>query len=120
MARSEINVHRTNTILYCQAFEETVAFYRELLKLPITAQKDWFVEFRLNDQAFVSVADASRTTIPAGRGAGITLSWQVEDVRAVRYRLVDLGLEVSRVEWRWGAWGIFFRDPAGNRIELWS
>ena len=69
MARSEINVHRTNTILYCQAFEETVAFYRELLKLPITAQKDWFVEFRLNDQAFVSVADASRTTIPAGRAS---------------------------------------------------
>jgi lactoylglutathione lyase len=120
MTHSEINTHRTNTILYCRAFEETVGFYRDLLKLPIASQKDWFVEFRLNEQAFMSIADAERTTIPDGSGAGLTLSWQVEDVRALRYRLVDLGIDASPVEWRWGAWAIFLWDPSGNRIELWS
>jgi predicted enzyme related to lactoylglutathione lyase len=120
MTTSEIKVHRTNTILYCEAFETTVRFYRDQLKLPITAQKDWFVEFRLNDRAFMSIADAGCTTIPAGSGAGITLSWQVEDVRAMRYRLVDIGIEATPVEWKWGAWVTYFRDPVGNRIELWS
>lgn len=120
MARPEIQAKRTNTIIYCAAYEETVRFYRDLLKLEIAAEKDWFVEFRLGREAFVSVADAGRTRIPAGTGAGITLSWQVEDVRALRYRLVDIGIDASPVEWRWGAWVLFFRDPSGNRIELWS
>ena len=120
MTRAEIQPKRTNTILYCQAYEESVRFYRDLLKLEIAAEKDWFVEFHLGNEAFVSVADAGRTHIPAGSGAGITLSWQVEDVRALRYRLVDIGIDVSPVVWRWGAWVLFLWDPSGNRIELWS
>jgi catechol 2,3-dioxygenase-like lactoylglutathione lyase family enzyme len=120
MAPPVITLKRTNTILYCEAYEQAIRFYGDLLGLTITAEKDWFVEFRLGDHVFLSVADAGRATIPAGKGDGITLSWQVEDVREVRYRLVALGIEASSVEWRWGAWVILLHDPAGNRIELWS
>ena len=120
MTNSEININRTNTILYCEAFEQTVSFYRDVLKLAVTAEKDWFVEFRLRDRVFLSLADAKRTSIPAGKGDGITLSWQVEDVREARNSLTAMGVETSPVEWRYGAWGIFLRDPGGNRIELWS
>ena len=120
MSIPEISVNRINTILYCEAFEQTVSFYQDILKLKVATQKDWFVEFRLRDRVHLSVADAGRTTIPAGEGDGLTLSWQVEDVREARHRLVDMGVETSPVEWRYGAWVIFLRDPAGNRIELWS
>ncbi len=120
MANSEISVNRTNTILYCDAFQETVSFYQDILKLAVTAQKDWFVEFRLRDRVYLSVADAGRTKVPAAKGDGITLSWQVEDVREARNRLIAMGVEASPVEWRYGAWTTFLRDPGGNRIELWS
>ena len=120
MPNPEISINRTNTILYCEDFEQTVSFYRDILKLTVATQKDWFVEFRLKDRVHLSVADAARTTIPAGKGDGITLSWQVEDVREARNRLVAMGIETSPVEWRYGAWVTILRDPAGNRIELWS
>ena len=120
MPKPEISINRTNTILYCEAFEETVSFYEDILKLKIATQKDWFVEFRLRDRVYLSVADAARTTIPSGKGEGITLSWQVEDVREARDRLVSMGVETSPVEWQYGAWVIFICDPSGNRIELWS
>ncbi len=111
---------RTNTILYCEDYADAVAFYRDLLGLEILTSKEWFTEFRLTGDGCLSVADARRTSIPAGGGRGITLSWQVEDVRAVRYRLAELGVETSPVVWRWGAWTLFLHDPEGNRIELWS
>ena len=120
MAKSEISINRTNTILYSDAFQKTVSFYQDILQLTVTAQKDWFVEFRLRDRVYLSVADAGRTSVPAGKGDGITLSWQVEDVREARDRLIAMGVETSPVEWRYGAWVVFLRDPAGNRIELWS
>lgn len=120
MPNPEISVNRTNTILYCEAFEQTVSFYQDVLKLKVASQKDWFVEFRLRDRVYLSVADAGRTTIPAGKGDGITLSWQVEDVREARNRLNAMEVETSPVEWRYGAWVILLHDPAGNRIELWS
>lgn len=120
MGTSAFRVNRTNTILYCHPFDETVAFYRDTLGMTVTAEKDWFVEFRLREGVYVSVADAARTTIPAGGGDGITLSWQVDDVRETRERLAAIGVAASAVEWRYGAWTIYLRDPAGNRIELWS
>ena len=51
-----------NTILYCEKWPETVAFYQTGLQLPVTVSKDWFVEFRLTETARLSIADASRTT----------------------------------------------------------
>ena len=67
MVNSEISINRTNTILYTDAFQATVSFYQDTLKLAVTAQKDWFVEFRLRDRVYLSVADAGRTSVPAGR-----------------------------------------------------
>lgn len=64
----------SNTILYCRRWAETVDFYRRVLGLPVNVEKDWFVEFRLPDTSFVSVADASRASIDSAAGAGITLT----------------------------------------------
>ncbi len=69
----------TNTILYCQQWQTTVDFYRQVLNLPITHESDWFVEFQLTASAHLSVADERRATIKSSGGAGITLTFQVDD-----------------------------------------
>jgi len=114
-----IRPRRTNTILYSDRWPEMVAFYRDTLGLTATFENDWFVEFDLGYSAHVSIADASRTTIRPGRGAGITLSWFVDDLAAARARLVDAGIEISDGH-RFSAVVIDLHDPEGNRIELWS
>jgi len=110
----------SNTILYCDRWPDVVDFYRVKLGLRATMERDWFVEFELHAGAHLSVADASRATVAAGDGAGLTLSWRVDDVGAARARLMANGVEASPVETRWGADAFFVFDPAGHRVEFWS
>lgn len=118
--RPVMALDRANTILYCRRWDATVAFYRDALRLPVTHSTDWFVEFRLTDGAYLSVADASRATIADVEGQGITLSWRVADVSAARRRLVDRGLAPSDERTVWGATACYLVDPEGHRIELWT
>lgn len=114
-----LGVSRANTILYCRRWGPTVAFYREMLGLEVSFEKDWFVEFAVDD-AFLSIADASRATEGSVEGHGVTLSWQVSDVEAIRRWLGGRGVEISAVSDRWGARVVDVRDPEGNRLELWE
>ena len=111
---------RSNTILYCDRWSETVVFYRDTLGFPVTFEADWFVEFELHSGAHLSVADASRTTVAAGDGSGLTLSWQVDDAEAVRAGLIARGVDASSIRARWGSDSFMCFDPSGNRIEYWS
>jgi catechol 2,3-dioxygenase-like lactoylglutathione lyase family enzyme len=115
-----MDVERANTILYCERWNEVVEFYRDRLGLEVVYENDWFVELRLGRGSFVSVADASRSSIPPGSGAGLTLSWQVADVDRARTQLLDAGVDVGVLGTRWGARVLDLVDPAGNRVELWS
>ncbi len=111
---------RSNTILYTDQWAETVAFYRDALSLAVAFENDWFVEFALGPAAFVSVADAARSSVAPGRGDGITLSLQVDDLRAVRSALVNAGVEIGASGVRWGVDVLDVHDPSGNRIEFWA
>jgi catechol 2,3-dioxygenase-like lactoylglutathione lyase family enzyme len=113
-------VQRTNTILYCAQWAATVAFYRDWLGLPITHATDWFVEFQVGEEAFLSIADSARATIRAVKGEGITLSWQVADIAAIQQRLNDLGIVTTPLKQKWGAQLLYFHDPEGHRLELWE
>jgi catechol 2,3-dioxygenase-like lactoylglutathione lyase family enzyme len=115
-----IEVERTNTVLYCVRWAEVVAFYRDHLGLVVTFENDWFVEFELSTGSFISVADARRTSIAAGDGRGVTLSWRVPDVVSTRAALVHAGVDVGALDSRFGSTVVDLHDPAGNRIELWS
>lgn len=114
------SVRRANTILYTDCWVEMVSFYGEVLGMSVEFENDWFVEFAAGPGAFVSVADAQRTSISPGSGDGITLSWQVDDVHEVRTELLDLGVEAGPIGARWGADVLEVHDPAGNRVEFWS
>jgi catechol 2,3-dioxygenase-like lactoylglutathione lyase family enzyme len=115
-----LGINRSNTILYCDRWEETVSFYRDVVKLPVLTGKSWFVEFQLTPGACLSVAAAAHASIASAGGAGVTLSWRVENVDAVRNRLMAGGVEVTPLRTIWGARSCFLFDPEGNRIELWS
>ncbi|MBC2712202.1 MAG: VOC family protein [Desulfosarcina sp.] len=115
-----LRINRTNTILYCNRWEETVRFYRDVIKLPVLMEKGWFVEFQLTGSVCLSVADAARTSVPSTGGAGITLSWQVENIDAVHDRMLSEGVDVTPIKKTWGTRACFVFDPEGNRVELWS
>ena len=115
-----VSISRVNTVLYCDAWEATVGFYRDALGLAIEHTSDWFVEFRVTDDAFLSVADQRRATINAVDGQGITLTFQTTDVVEARALLEQHGIATTAIERRWDAHVCYCHDPEGHRIEFWS
>ena len=111
---------RANTILYCRHWPATVAFYRHLLGLPVSFENDWFVEFQLNDGAYLSIADASRASIAAVAGEGITLAWQVSDLAHLHAYLAAADAPVTPIRRRRGARVFYCHDPEGHRLEFWT
>ena len=109
-----------NTILYCGAWIETVDFYRTVLGLAVTHSNDWFVEFRLTEGAFLSVADAARASIEAGGGRGLTVSIRVADLGTVRAGIQARGGSPTTVSRRFGSEVFDVHDPEGTRIEFWT
>lgn len=115
-----MNIQQTNTILYCHRWTDTLAFYRDILKFPITHQNEWFVEFQLTPQSYLSVANADRATINSVEGQGITLAWQVNDIDALHGDLQTQGITVTPMQKKWGAHVFYIHDPEGHRIEFWQ
>lgn len=118
--RPMAEVRRSNTIFYCSAWHESVAFYRDRLGLEQTFENDWFVEFRLTDGSALSIADSARTTIDPAGGAGMTLSLEVaDDIDALREALESKGLAPGEMIVRFGSRVFDVWDPEGHRIEFW-
>lgn len=115
-----LNIKVSNTILYCQKWDEVVAFYQSQLKLEINSSKEWFVEFKLTDQAFLSVANESRASIKSSNGQGVTITFEVADIEATYSFLDENGCNPSSIKnHAWGARVIHVYDPEGNRLEFW-
>jgi catechol 2,3-dioxygenase-like lactoylglutathione lyase family enzyme len=114
-------IKAANTILYCRKWEETVRFYRDQLKLPVTFSTDWFVEFSLNGSTRLSIANEKRASIKTSRGKGITLSWEVDRVEREWADVQKNGLEPTPIQKHpWGARVFYLFDPEGTRIEFWQ
>jgi catechol 2,3-dioxygenase-like lactoylglutathione lyase family enzyme len=116
----DMKIKAVNTILYCKKWEETVAFYRDGLKLLVISSTDWFVEFKLNESTRLSVANEARATIKTGEGKGVTISLQVPDIEEIHVELVENGFSPTPVKEIWGSRAIYVHDPEGNRLEFWS
>jgi catechol 2,3-dioxygenase-like lactoylglutathione lyase family enzyme len=111
-----------NTILYCRHWEQTCHFYRDVLQLAISFQKDdWFIEFSVNGAAHLSIADASKCTISPGNGIGITLSFFVQDLRGAQARFTEHSIATTEIKAQgWRAPYFYVHDPEGTRIEFWT
>ena len=108
------------TILYRKYWAETVAFYRDGLKLLALSSNDWFVEFKLNKTARLSVVNEARASIKSSEGKGVTISLQVSDIEQTRAELLDAGIIPTPIKEVWGSKAIYVRDPVGNRLEIWA
>ena len=115
-----MNIGAVNMILYCRNWHETVGFYRGGIQLPVLSANEWFVEFRLNDTARLSVANEARTTIKSGGGQGLTISLQITDIEQVQNTLTNTGISLQPLKEVWGTKAFYVRDPEGNRIEFWE
>ena len=115
-----MNIQRTNTILYCRRWQETVAFYTEVFDFSVSYQSDWFIEVQLAPQSYLSIADESHASIHSTEGQGITLSWQVANVHEIHAALVERNIVVTPIRKKWGAYLFYLHDPEGHRIELWQ
>jgi catechol 2,3-dioxygenase-like lactoylglutathione lyase family enzyme len=113
-------IKRINTILYCRNWDDTVKFYRDVLKLMVNHEAEWLVEFQLIDNTFLSIANAASTSIKSSNGDGITLSFQVETVDVTQCQLREIGIDTGPIKPIWGARAFYIFDPEGHRIELWS
>lgn len=110
-----------NTILYCRAWQQTVEFYRDALKLPVLFSTNWFVEFRLNAMSRLSIANEKKSSIQSCEGQGVTIALEVLDVEAVRSGMVEDGLKPTPLKNHpWGARVFYLFDPEGHRIEIWQ
>lgn len=114
-----IDFERTNTILYCRRWSETSLFYKTQLRLPVTFENDWFVEFQLTDSAYLSIANAARASVQDVQGQGITLTWKVPDLEKAKQLLDNQRIATTAIRPKWNAQVIYFHDPEGHRIELW-
>lgn len=118
---TELSFQTTNTILYCKAWQATVAFYRQIFAWPETFASDWFVEFAISPTARLSIADESRATVKSSAGQGITLTFQVFDLQQAWQTLTARGATPGKIRRHaWGAQVFYLRDPEGHRLEIWS
>jgi catechol-2,3-dioxygenase len=118
--RLVVNITTSNTILYCKKWNDTVAFYRDVLMLDIHFSNEWFVEFILNSQAKLSIAHQERTSIKSSGGRGVTACFQVDDAQIMHTHLTELGTNPTPIRELWESKAFYIRDPEGNRIEFWS
>jgi catechol 2,3-dioxygenase-like lactoylglutathione lyase family enzyme len=116
-----MDIKTANTILYCKRWKETVAFYKIKLGLQVTTSREWFVEFKLNEASRLSIADESRASIDSNEGKGITITFEVIDIKMAHSYLKEVGLNPPPIkDHPWGAKVFRIYDPEGNRIEFWS
>ena len=109
-----------NTILYCRNWSECVVFYRDTLGIEVSFANEWFVEFKLNEAACLSVVDASRAWVGPSSGEGVMVSLKVENLVDVYLEMEALELDPTPVEEVWGAEVFSVFDPEGVRLEFWS
>jgi catechol-2,3-dioxygenase len=111
----------TNIILYCEQWDETLGFYKNLLNLPVNFSNDWFVEFRLSASCRLSIADERRASIKSAKGRGITLALEVEDLEQVHQHMQVAGMRPTSIKHHpWDAHVFYLFDPEGHRIEVWQ
>ncbi|HWL95432.1 MAG TPA: VOC family protein [Phycisphaerae bacterium] len=120
--------HTLETCLYAHDLAQASEFYTYVLGLrEVSSMGTRGRVFRVNPQQVLIIFDASQTKLPnelvpshgtdgEGHAAFAIPPDQLEDWRK---RLADHGVEIEReVGWETGARSIYFRDPAGNSIEL--
>jgi catechol 2,3-dioxygenase-like lactoylglutathione lyase family enzyme len=119
------------TVLYVDDLDAALNFYRDVLQLkPVHADERMRV-LRVSDDNHLLLflrggtpgpVDTPGGMIPAHDGKGamhVAFTIDRADVAAWRRRVESLGTPIeSTVAWRSDETSLYFRDPAGNLVEL--
>ena len=114
------------TVLYAEDLAAAERFYHEALGLEVIERGDLLVVFRCCGGVLL-IFDPRRSAA-AGRnvpshgtsGAGhVAFAAKPQDLEAWRKQLHQAGIPIeTEVDWPQGGRSIYFRDPAGNVVEL--
>src|SRR5438477_9851950 len=114
------------TVLYAEDLAAAERFYHQALGLDVLERDDSIAVFRCGGGVLL-VFDPRKSAVP-GRavpshgttGAGhVAFAAKPEDLPAWREQLRQAGVPIEQeVEWKEGGRSIYFRDPAGNVVEL--
>ena len=115
------------TSLYADDLEAMERFYATVLMRPVIGKEDGrHVFFSVGERSVLLVFNPATTMsghhLPhhGSRGPGhVALGIRASQLDAWRQRLQTFGVDVEKeLEWPRGGKSIYFRDPAGNSIEL--
>lgn len=109
---------QAGVILFTEDFERCLAFYRDLLELPVMFTTASVAALKFGDgYIMVEGGGVAAATEKSRAQSPVTLRFNVADVDAAADRLRAKGIGVEVSHWDWGIIGGFV-DPDGNRCEL--
>ena len=115
------------TAIYVDDLDNAETFYRTILGLPVIARETGrHVFFQVGEAsvllAFIADATLKGDHLPAhgAKGPGhFALGIEADTLDAWRKKIQESGMAIEQeVEWPRGGRSIYFRDPAGNSVEL--
>jgi catechol 2,3-dioxygenase-like lactoylglutathione lyase family enzyme len=115
------------TAIYVDDLQAAEAFYGTLLGLPVISKEPGrHVFFRVGEAsvllAFRAEATLKGDQLPSHGATGpghFALGIEADSLAAWRSHLESQGIRIEKeVEWPRGGKSIYFRDPAGNSVEL--
>jgi catechol 2,3-dioxygenase-like lactoylglutathione lyase family enzyme len=115
------------TALYADDLDSAEVFYTTVLDLELDSKADGRHLFFKCGQAMLLIFNAGATAVQTGlvpphgtTGAGhVAFSVDATDLDAWIEQIESRGVDVeARVDWPAGGRSIYFRDPAGNSLEL--
>jgi catechol 2,3-dioxygenase-like lactoylglutathione lyase family enzyme len=114
------------TVLYAEDLAAAERFYHEALGLEVIQRGELAVAFRCSGGVLL-IFDPRRSAAPhrdvpshGTSGVGhVAFAAKPEDLDAWRGQLRQAGVSIEKeVDWDEGGRSIYFRDPAGNVVEL--
>lgn len=114
------------TVLYADDLDAAAEFYGGILGMELIQESDLFITLRCEDGVLL-VFDPQKSgqrgrSVPHHGATGpghVAFAMRAEDLDMWREHLRDKGVAVeAEVEWKAGGISIYFRDPAGNSVEL--
>ncbi len=114
-------------VLYTDDLEGTTAFYQRVLELPLTATFADASFLQAGPDSTLILFDRHKlrgrqSVIPAHGADGpghVAFAALPEEMAAWRERLLAQGVPIEHEQrWPQGTYSLYFRDPAGNSVEL--
>ena len=114
------------TVLYAKDLDAAERFYREVLGLDVQTRVQVGIAFRCeHGVVLIFNPDLTNTAdrgVPKSGAEGpghIAFGVEDDELGAWRSHLANCGVEIEmEVDWDEGGRSIYFRDPAGNSVEL--